>query len=750
MSEEEDWISFELFGMGFSETGLTRKLSYLTLAVSVLVGSYLRIEMGYLDKLVSLDPYEMYHLSRHWLEHWGPATVDKLLFPGPGGYLSGVGYPPLTHALPAIFTKFLNLFGLSVSLKSVVIIFPVLIGAFLPIVYWFLGKELYNEKVGIVAALLTFVFPQFITIGVAGKYDTNIYIALFYPLILGLFVKSFNVGDVRSKVRWGLGGGVALGVFGLFWAGYSSIFAMIAFSIVLYTAVATWIDKIEKEDTYSLLGILVSYPILLFFHSLNSLQGVLLVAPLVFLPYISSRIPEWSTNLSFVEDGVSFRKKLMALVAVVVFAGAYLVYTGTIPLNIRGVGMVKKVTAVQHTISELQPTYGRYINNPNQAITTPLTQSFGAFGTIAIPVLFLPLLYILYKLKRSFNPGGFFEFVFVGFTFVMHFLAARFLPLYVYFVTPAIAAEILWVVEFDYLGGLNKVRESMEKTYVKLTSWDKFKSLVVFLVVFWLLLTSMPVSGLLSGNPRVGKIGAVVHQESSGAWISTFNYLDQNESITTDDYVLSWWDYGFAMKVLGNVSVFTDNTQFNAEEAAKFYTLQNTSESREYITSHMREERGEDVDYVIGNKYIGFSGKWHAMVTVSTGLMEDHPNLADNKLEEGETQWMWTSQTGVGEKVRNSTYYKLSFYNSLAYGVGDEPYPGYKIVYQSPQWYVSTNQGLAITTAKNIQKVLTRGSANIPVLLGRNVVRMNISLGNLASFGSGPAITLYELTNTTS
>ncbi|PTD94140.1 hypothetical protein C9439_03590 [archaeon SCG-AAA382B04] len=741
MSEEEDWITIESFFKDLSQTGLTRKISYIAIVLSIVIGSYLRVGMGYLDRLVALDPFEMFHLSQHWFTHWEPATVDSLLFPGSGGTLSGVGYPPLTHALPAIVTEFLNLLEVSVSLKQIVIIFPVLVGALLPVVYWFLGKELYNEKVGIIAALLTFVFPQFILIGAAGKYDTNIYIALFYPLILALFVKSFNETNVLRKIKWSCYGGLALGFFGLFWAGYTSMFAMLGFAIAIYTVVATWLDKIKKEDTFSLLGILLSYPILLFDNSLSNLTGVLLVAPMVLLPYVSTKLPEWSSQLSFVEDGVSFRKKLTAAFTLIFFAGVILVYTGNFPLNIRGVGTVKQTAVIHSTISELQSTYVRGL--------TPLADSFGTIGAFILPVLFLPQVYILYKLRNDFNPARMFELVFVGFTFLMHFLASRFLSLYLFLATPVIAAEILWTL--NYVGGLNKITQSFEKSYVKLTSWDKVRAGLVFAFVILILVTSLPVSNALGGDFTPRQVSSVVYQESLGAWTSTFNYLDQNESITSENHVLSWWDYGFAMKVLGNVGVFTDNTQSNAEEAAKFYTMSNISESREYITTNMLEERGEDVDYVVGNKYISYSGKWGAVVTVSSGLIEDHPNMADQKLEEGEEEWIWRSPNQVGNKALNSTYTKLSYYNALSHGAGDSPYEGYEIAYQSPQWYVKTDDVWGITTSRNIQSVFTQnGSATIPMLYGNQVVNVDVSINDLARFGSGPAITLYKVNNTTS
>ncbi len=718
MSEEETITLEEIFSK-LTKKDLTRKLSYLAIAFSALIGTYLRIEMGYLDRLIALDPFEMYHLSEHWLNHWAPATVDKLLFPGPGGSLSGVGYPPLTHALPAVLTKFFNLLGLQLSLKTIVIVLPVFLGALLPVVYWFVGKELYNEKVGIVAALLTFVFPQLIVIGTAGKYDTNIYIALFLPLILGLFVKSFNQTKVLEKTKWGLFAGTAMGLFGLFWAGYTLVFALTAFSIILYTAVASWIDKIEKEDTYSLLGILISYPILSFFHTFDLTQGVLFVAPLVFLPYIAAELPEWSKKLSFVEDGKKFRKTIVSLFTVAILITSYLVYVGILDINVRGIGMVKQTAIIQSTISELQSTYARGLQ--------PLASNFGALGNLVLPVLFLPQLLIIYKLYKKFNPARFFELVFVGFTFLMHFFASRFLSLYLFTVTFAIAAELVWTI--DYIGGAKKIRKSFEKTYVDLDSWDKFKALIVFGAIIWILFASLPVAGLpLTKDFKVQQQPSVVYSESRGAWINTFNYLDNNESVTTEDHVLSWWDYGFAMKVLGNVGVFTDNTQFNAEEAAKFYVMQNLTQGRQYLVENMQEERNETVDYVIGNKYIGYSGKWHAVVTVSSGLM-DTPNLADG-INPGEYEWAW-GRNQVGNKTKHSNYYKLSFYNASKYGVGDEPYPGYKIAYQSPQWYI---------------QYYPQGSQQ-PSLA---IVNASTALSGLFPSDQvlGPAITLYELNQT--
>jgi len=690
------------FKQKLADGDLTRQISIVTVLFAIVIGTWMRISMGTLDRLQKFDPFQHYLLSEYWYENWAYATHDLMMYPGPEGALRSVGYPPLTHAVPAIITEIVNFFT-SVTVMDIVILGPVIFTALIPLVYWGLGTELYNEKVGIVAALLTLVFPHFIEVGRAGAYDTNPQIALFYPLILLLLVKSLKQDTIRGRVHWGLGAGVTMGVFGLFWAGFNSIFAFTAFAIALYVLFGSWLDKVKAEDTYSLAGILVAYPIISYFHTLSFPgEETLLVAPLVVLPYLAAKLPDWSEKLDYIESGVKLRNYIASSIVGVVFAGALLVWYGIIPINVSGFGMIAG-EGVWGTVAELQPTFGADFERG----ITPLYNHFGHWATILLPVVFVgPLAYTGYKIYSDFNPARVFEFTFLLLTFIMMFWAARFLPLYLYFVPPVAAAIVVGAVEFV---GLKDIREEMSRRWGQIKNWDLIKVSAVIILVVAVSFFSLPLAdGGVQQHP------STIYHSNNGAWISTFDHMEGSDDFTPDHHVMSWWDYGFPMKALGDVGVVADNTQWNVDDVAEFYMTKDVEEAHSLLVE-WSEDRDEEVDYVVGNKGLGilvpgtmYGGKTSAVATVADvspeNYVDDWPEGQDRISQQVPWSIVWQEgmdEPNVPETLENTTYYELAFPEGVTPGdnepeVGDVIHDKFEVVYKSPEVIGGPFDGSAI------------------------------------------------------
>ncbi|WGI17543.1 STT3 domain-containing protein [Methanonatronarchaeum sp. AMET-Sl] len=679
------------FQQKLADGDYTRKISIVTVLFAIVVGTWMRISMGTLDRLQKFDPFQHYLLSEYWYENWAYATHDLMMYPGPDGALRGVGYPPLTHAVPAIITEITSFFT-SITVLDVVILGPVIFTALIPLVYWGLGTELYNEKVGIVAALLTLVFPHFIEVGRAGAYDTNPHIALFYPLILLLLVKSFRQNTIRGRVQWGLGAGVTMGLFGLFWAGFNSIFAYTAFAIAIYVLIGSWLDKVKPEDSYSLLGILVAYPIISYFHTLSFPgEETLLVAPLVVLPYIAAKLPDWSEKLNYVSNGIKFRNYVATSIVGIVFAGALLVWYGILPISVSGFGLISG-EGVWGTVAELQPTFGTGF----EAGLTPLYNHFGHWGTFLLPLVFIgPILYTGYKIYSDFRTERVFEFTFLLLTFIMIFWAHRFLPLYLYFVPPVAAAMIVGFVEFI---GLKDIKREMSRSWGEIKNWDilKVSAIVVFVVMISFM--SLPLA-----DGGVQQYPSTIYHENNGAWISTFDHMDESEDFTPDEHVMTWWDYGFPLKALGDVGAFTDNTQWNVDDAAAFYMSKDIEEAHEMLVE-WSEDRDEEVDYIVGNKGLGilvpgtmYGGKTSAVATVAdvnpSDYVDDWPEGQDDISQQVPWSVVWQegmAEPNVPEPLQNTVYYDLAFPEGVTPGddepeVGDVLYDKFEVVYKSPE-----------------------------------------------------------------
>jgi len=689
---------------------LETALSSLLVGLAVLVGSFQRVQMGTLDALQKFDPYEHYHLARHWLNEGKYMVRDPLLFPKAGGQHPGIGYPPLTHFEPAFITKTLNAVGYEVGLTQVMAFLPIVLMALATVAMFFLGKEIYDAKAGVIAAMLTATFPPFIEVGRAGAYDTNLHLFLFTIATLAIFARALNQTTKEKRLYWGALGGIALGLYALHWRGYTMFLGFLGLGIVLYTAVASIVDKLDPDVTYSLVGVLAAIPVMAFWYlprgGLNGeIKYVFYVGLMAFFPLVAYRFPDFVEERFQVRNGVKIRHYVSAAgILLGAFTVYYAVQFGRLPggISVPGVGMFDTSGSIQVTIAELQSAFES---------GNPLKSSFGMLGELVLPVAGLPIIFIGYKTAKDFHPKRFLEFTFVTLTFLMMFEAARFVEPYVAVVTLTLGGMAAWTL--DIAGIEEFTEEDLDPA--------PFVRVVAVAVLITLLFTSgMPLVD--AGGPgNMDKVQPTVYYESNGAWVDTYNHMAQSPEFNESTAVMSWWDYGFPAKAISEVMYVADNTQGNAEIPAKFYVMQNLAEGRKYLTKELKEERGKDVDYVVGNKYLGLSGKWHATVTVASVETDmDTPNLFDDNREPGESEWVF--RNGVGSKTQGSNYFKLSFYNASRYGVGDEPFPGYTIAYQSPQWYFQTQEGMRITSKQQLDQI------NVP-----------------PSQVIGPAITIYKL-----
>lgn len=681
----------------------TAAIAIATVGIAVILGSFQRLRMGTTDMLQKFDPYEHFHLARHWFNNGEYMKHDALLFPKASGVNPTVGYPPLTHFEPAAITQFLISLGYDVGLVEVMAHLPVVIMALTTVAMFFLGKEIYDVKAGAIAALLTATFPPFIEVGRAGAYDTNLFLFFFTILTLALVARSLNQTVRRDRLYWGALAGISLGLYALHWRGYVMLAGFLGLGIILYTGIGSIVDRLEPDATYSFIGLLAAVPIMSFWYldRPREIYVVTAVGLLALLPLIAHRFPDFVEERFGLRNGRNIRRyaSAVALLAVA-FTVYYAVQFGRLPggIGVPGIGMFDTSGSYQMTIAELQSAF----SNGN-----PLKNSFGMLGELVLPVAGLPVVFIGYRIWKDFHPKRFLELTFVLLTFLMMFEAARFVEPYVVIMTLTLGGMFAWTLDF---AGLKEFRETMEAV-----PFARVTAVAVVLV----LLTSPAMPMVAAGGPsKLPSYGPAISYESNGAWLDTYQHMADDPAFNESTAVMSWWDYGFPAKAISEVQYVSDNTQVNIDIPAKFYVMQDLDEGRKFLTQDLKEQRGEDVEYVIGNKYLGYSGKWHAVVTVaSTETDMGTPNLFDDVREPGEGDW-----TVQGSQTVRTNYYRLSFYNASRYGVGDEPYPGYTIVYQSPQWYVNSDGRLALAQKSQIDQL------NLP---DSQVI--------------GPAITIYEM-----
>lgn len=140
--------------------------------------------------------------------------------------------------------------------------FPAILGALVTIPVYFVGKELFNRKVGLIAAALVIILPgQFLLRSLLGFTDHHVAETLFSTLtmlFLILAVKSskqreisFNSlltkdwGTLKKPLAYSVLTGIALGFYLLSWVGG----AIVVFTIFLYTVIQYLIDHLRGKST---------------------------------------------------------------------------------------------------------------------------------------------------------------------------------------------------------------------------------------------------------------------------------------------------------------------------------------------------------------------------------------------------------------------------------------------------------------------------------------------------------------------
>ncbi|MFP4118522.1 MAG: STT3 domain-containing protein [Candidatus Woesearchaeota archaeon] len=134
-------------------------------------------------------------------------------------------------------------FGNTDVMKSAFFV-PIIISALAIIPAFFIGRMFAGNVGGFFAAALLAVHKSFLTRTVGGFSDTDPYNVLFPLLIAWLFLIAFRSTDLRKKIGFSLGAGLATAVFALVWRWFF-IFYIIGAGVaayLVYLLVVNWKD----------------------------------------------------------------------------------------------------------------------------------------------------------------------------------------------------------------------------------------------------------------------------------------------------------------------------------------------------------------------------------------------------------------------------------------------------------------------------------------------------------------------------
>ncbi len=448
---------------------------------------------------------------------------------------------PLTAS---ILHRLLLFLGINVDLIVIAASMPPLFGTLAVLSVYGVATEIKSKRAGLFAAFLAAISAGMIQRTIAGFFD-NESVGIFL-IIFSIYL--FILASKRGSVIYALLDGLFLGYLGWTWGIYRYVFGLLA----LYVFVLLVSRKLDRNvaQTYILAagwGISITAILPRNYGIVMSIEGILVLSVL-FLVII---------------------REIAAYLSTVLAGGARDAY---IAISIGGGILTIIGIAVLYATGQLAPLGAKFASVINPALRTALPTFssvsenqpaawgvifLGAFATL----LFAPL-GLYYSLEQR-DIAQIFLIVMVLTGFYFSASISRYI---------ALGAPLLAIgagVGIDYLldpfarvmrGEWIVHRIKPVRARLGEATLPRGEAFATYLLIALILSLSVHNAVLSVTSARFGG-GKYDIDETE---LAIFNYLRTHASPT--DIVLSWWDYGYRLRVYGNVTVLVDNGTGNSTQ----------------------------------------------------------------------------------------------------------------------------------------------------------------------------------------
>lgn len=621
-------------------------------------------------QLSEFDPYAQYRSAEyivnngfvswfawHDYQRWYPFGISVYK-----GYFPGV---PFTGAF---LYEILQMLALPISLYEFVVIFPPIMGALTCLVMYFWGRDTWGKTVGLFSALFLALNGSYIGRTSLGWFDDESVGVFAIVLLAFLFLRSLDEQRTwNSTVEYAVASGLSLGyIFASWGASYYPLGLAALFAVLLLL-----LGRYSKR-------LLLSY-------------GLTLGLGL----FIAVNVPKLSTRFLFTTP---------VLVALMVFS---LLCLWEILRNTKTNKWKLAYTLVFFAIAgvAIVVTLGRG--------TTPMA---GKFLTVLNPFerLYNPILESVQE-HRPPAWGSFYYdygigifFIVIGLYFAVRNPTNRnlFLVLYaltsVYFASSMIRLLVILAPSFSMLWAVGLVgvlkpfimvmRETpgiqTRKKYVFGHVGKEFSGAAIILVFVLLSFSFILPTGSTRDKPRVFEqaYSPVTILASSVPlrtgepileWYNTLMWMKYN--LPADTIVVSWWDYGYWISIIGNKTTLADNGTGNTTQVANIGRIFMSNETGAVNILETYERDGRRPEYIVvftsfdsnGNdRGYGDEGKWRWMAKIAASKFGNY--FDDNSFGNSSLGVDWVDTNGDGQRTQdelilnakgqNATIYKLMTY----------------------------------------------------------------------------------------
>ncbi|MEM2103483.1 MAG: STT3 domain-containing protein [Candidatus Bathyarchaeia archaeon] len=563
--------------------------------------------------LSEFDPYFQYRLTEYIVKNgflsWAWWKDYQRWYPQ-GFNVGRSAYPGLALTT-AFFYNIISMLGVNIDLMSFCALFPAIMGMLACLVMYFLGKDVSGRSTGLFAALFLALHASYIQRTSLGFFDDETVGIFSLILFAFLFLRAIEENrQISSTVKYALASGAVLGYFCASWGA--------AFYPISVTALFVFVLIVIRRYTQRLL----------LAYSLTFGLGLFIA---INVPYLSPNylltgpiIPVAGVFclLCLAEVFKALTKPKWKAIALIVFLAiiiggfAVLWQTG----YIRGIAG-KFLSVINPFIRAESPLY--------ESVAEHRISSWGSiYYDLGIGIIFFSV-GIFFTLGNLKNRNVFL--IVLGLTSL-------------YFACSIVRLLVLMAPAFSLLAavGINGVLKpfvtllkepskiALRKKHGLERVGKEFSGAAIFLI-FLVLMTS-----LAFPMPRVYKQAyapttissgsmAVLPNEPVQEWINMLYWTRTRLNPTT--VVCSWWDYGYWLTVLGNVTTLADNATVNSTQIENIGFI---FMSNETLAVNMLEHYNAEYILVYTTIYynaqsgsVGFAnaggdeGKWIWMAAIS-------------------------------------------------------------------------------------------------------------------------------------
>lgn len=546
----------------------------------------------------------------------------------------GGGRAPLLNMMALGFSRFLAPFmneidAIGYSMQFI----PALFGALLVFVVYFIGKELFNKKVGLVAAMLIALIPAHLSSGHGSAYslfDHDSLNLLLFSLTFLFLIKSIKEENSTKSLLYALLGGISLAGLSLVWVEAQFLYVVIGIYAIVQMLIDIFTNKIEfkvfrTSSVLLLTGYIISLPV-----SFRSTTGFYTSLPL----YISLIVIIFGAVYYFLGAKKIPWTISMPTIFSIAVVGLVFIYFGE--SLIRSINFLSPLLTVRTMI------FGSGIYGDKVSMTIAEANTYGISQTVMSygPALYwigwfglILLFYYYYKnnLRR--------EYLFIIVLFLVDIWLAGIAGRFINDMVPVIALLAGWILWFfvdwlDYKQMLRNIRAAGGGFHGIRRGVKFLHAFGIILIVFIVILPNSYVAfdavvpynvyektpgnwtsikQEMFGEDYRGAYGLGIVKEKY--WTHALTWLNDQDNDTIDvnrPAFTSWWDYGFYEVALGGHPTVADNFQDGIPPAANFHTATSEEEAvsvwivRLLETNRVKNKEifSEDVVQILTN-YLG-------------------------------------------------------------------------------------------------------------------------------------------------